>query len=165
MRKMAAFILPFLGMGFLLLLSQVMAGGRFLDNGDGTVTDHLLGVMWSKTDNQGDIDWKGAERWAKYTFPYSLPSEKREGWRLPTLEELKSLYVTDRGYKGYESDCGQRVKIVPEIRLSCGWAWSSGKRSITARVFNFERGYSYTDRLVKKKAYRALAVRPLEAGK
>ncbi len=164
MHKKAAFVSALLGMGILLILTEVMAGERFLDNGDGTVTDHLLGLMWSRTDNQGDVDWKGAERWVKYTFPYSLPSEKREGWRLPTLEELKSLYVTDKGYKGYESDCGQRVKIVAQIRLSCGWVWSSETRSITARVFNFHRGYSYTDRMVKKRGYRALAVRPFKTG-
>lgn len=165
MRKKTAFALALLGIGLLLILPDAMAGERFFDNGDGTVTDHLLGVMWSKTDNQGDIDWKGAERWVRYTFPYSLHSEKREGWRLPTLQELKSLYVTEKDQGGYESDCGQRVKIVPEIRLSCGWVWSSEKRSITARVFNFQRGYTYTDRMVKKQGYRALAVRPFETGK
>ena len=165
MSRKALFSLLLTSMGLFLLFSQGLAGERFVDNGDGTVTDNILKVMWSKTDNQGDINWKGAERWVKYTFPYSLPGEKREGWRLPTLEELKSLYVPQKDYKGYESDCGQWVRIVPEIHLSCGWAWSSEKRSITARVFNFERGYSYTDRLVKKRAYRALAVRPLKTEK
>ena len=145
-------------------LAVARAGARFIDNGDGTVTDHKLGVMWGKTDNQGDIDWKSAERWVKYTFPFSLPQDKQEGWRLPALEELQSLFIRDKGHKGYETDCGQRVKIVPEIRLSCGWVWASEKRSITARGFNFERGYHYTDRMVHKKAYRALPVRPLVAG-
>jgi len=165
MHGKATFTVPLVCMAFLFLLTQVMAGERFVNNGDGTVTDHVLGVMWSRTDNQGDVDWKGAERWVRYTFPYSLPSEKREGWRLPMIQELKSLYVPQKEYKGYDSDCGQRVKIVPEIRLSCGWVWSSEIKSITARVFNFHRGYSYTDRMVQKRAYRALAVRPLKAGK
>ncbi|MBW1897353.1 MAG: DUF1566 domain-containing protein [Deltaproteobacteria bacterium] len=144
-------------------LAVARAGDRFTDNGDGTVTDRELSVMWGNTDNQGDIDWKSAERWIKYTFPFSLPQEKREGWRMPTLEELQSLFIRDRNYKGYETDCGQRVKIVPEIQLSCGWVWASEKRSITARVFNFERGYHYTDRMVHKRAYRALPVRSLRS--
>jgi hypothetical protein len=84
---------------------------------------------------------------------------------MPTLEELQSLYVRDKDYKGYEADCGQRVKIVQEIRLSCGWVWAAGKKSITARVYNFQRGYHYTDRMVHKRAYRALAVRPLKPGR
>jgi hypothetical protein len=136
---------------------------RLTDNGDGTLTDHVLGVMWGKTDNQGDIDWKSAERWVKYTFPISLPPEKREDWRLPTMEELKSLYVEDQNYPGYETDCGQWVKVVPQIRLSCGWVWTSERKNITARVFNFQRGYHYTDRMVHKRAYRALPVRPLKS--
>ena len=142
-------------------LTPVVAGDRFTDNGDGTVTDHLLGVMWGKTDNQGNIDWKGAERWVMYTFPYRLPPEKRNNWRLPTIKELQTLYVADRDYKGYETDCGQWVKIVREIRLSCGWVWTSERKDITAGVFNFQRGYHYTDRLVHRKAYRALPVRTL----
>ena len=43
-------------------LTSAGAGDRFSDNGDGTVTDHLLNVMWSQTDNQGDISWKQAEQ-------------------------------------------------------------------------------------------------------
>ncbi len=139
----------------------LLAGERFSDNNDGTVTDHLLGVMWSKTDNQGDINWNQAEKWVKYTFPDTL-EKSYDNWRLPTFAELQSLFVKDKEYKGYETDCGQRVKITPEIRLSCGWLWTSEKKSITARLFNFHRGYHYTDRMVKLKSYRALPVRSLK---
>ncbi len=138
----------------------VVAEERFVDNGDGTVTDNLLGVMWAKTDNQGDVSWKEAERYCKMGPPQILG--KYNNWRMPTIEELKSLYVADPKYKGYETDCGMKVKIVPAIRLSCGWIWSSDKKSISARVFNFNRGYQYTDRMVHKKAYRALPVRNLK---
>lgn len=135
---------------------------RFQDNDDGTVTDRQLKVMWAKSDNQGDIDWEGARRWARITFPLSLPAGKQEGWRLPTLEELQSLYLKSDDYQGYEADCGHRVFVVPEIELSCGWVWASERRSITARVFNFQRGYHYTDRVVHSRGYRALPVRDLE---
>ncbi len=138
-----------------------LAGERFEDNGDGTVTDHRMNLMWAKTDNQGDIDWKGALRWARFTFPLTLPDGKRQGWRLPTLEELQSLFVRDDAYEGYETDCGQQVFMTPQIELSCGWVWAAEKRSITARVFNFQRGYHYTDRMVHRRAYRALPVRDL----
>jgi len=137
------------------------AGERFVDHGDGTVTDRRLDLMWAKTDNQGDIDWEGARRWARFTFPLTLPEDKREGWRLPTLKELQSLFVDEEGYEGYETDCGHHVFAVPEIELSCGWVWAAERRSITARVFNFQRGYHYTDRRVHSRAYRALPVRDL----
>ena len=145
----------------LLISTPVIGGERFTDNGDETVTDHQLGLMWARTDNQGDINWKQATQWVRYTFGDTLV-KRYDNWRLPTLAELQSLYVHDKAYKGYETDRGQRVKIVPEIKLSCGWVWTSETSDIQARIFNFNRGYHYTDRMVHNKAYRALAVRDLE---
>jgi len=141
--------------------TPVLAADRFTDNGDGTVTDHQLGVMWAKTDNQGNINWKQANLWIKYTFPDTL-EKKYDNWRLPTLAELQSLYVPDKKYKGYETDCGQKVKIVPEIKLSCGWIWASETSAIQAYIFNFHRGYHYSDRMVHNRDYRALPVRDLK---
>ena len=141
--------------------APVFADDRFTDNGDGTVSDHQLGVMWAKTDNQGNINWKQANLWIKYTFPDTL--EKRyDNWRLPTLAELESLYIKEKKIKGYETDCGQRVKIVPVIKLSCGWVWTSETSAIQAFIFNFNRGYHYSDRMVHNKSYRALPVRDLK---
>ncbi len=145
----------------LLISAPGLAGDRFTDNGDETVTDHQLGVMWSKADNQGDINWKDASQWVKYTFGDTL-AKRYDNWRLPTLAELQSLYVHSRDYQGYETDCGQHVKIVPEIKLSCGWVWTSETSAIQAHIFNFNRGYHYTDRMVHRKAYRALPVRDLK---
>ena len=47
----------------LLISAPGLAGDRFTDNGDETVTDHQLGVMWSKTDNNGNVNWIQAEKW------------------------------------------------------------------------------------------------------
>ena len=44
-----------------LIVPAVQSQDRFTDNGDGTVTDHELNLMWSKTDNNGDIDWKQSD--------------------------------------------------------------------------------------------------------
>ncbi len=75
--------------------------------------------------------------------------------------ELQSLYVYDKTYEGYETNCGLRVKIVPDIKLSCGWVWTSEMSKIQAYFFNFNRGYHYTVRMAHKKAYRAQPVRDL----
>lgn len=144
-----------------LFCINVYAEERFTENNDGTLTDHQLSLMWAKTDNFGDINWHQANKWIRYTFPYSLPV-LYENWRLPTLKELKSLYVKSDDYSGYESECGQLLKITPEIHLTCGFVWSSDRQSITAHVFNFKRGIYYSDRLVHKRGYRALAVRDLQ---
>ncbi len=143
--------------------NPILAGERFTDNGDGTVTDHKLGLMWAKTDNLGDIDWRQAEKWVKYTFPDTLV-KKYDNWRLPTLEELQSLAVMDKSYRGYETDCGLTVKIISVIRLSCAWVWTSEKdpTAPSARVFNFNNVYHYTVRMAHKRAYRALPVRTIK---
>lgn len=148
---------------FAMATGWAQGGERFTDNGDGTVTDHLLGVMWAVTDNHGDISWNEARQWVKYTFPDTIPT-RYENWRLPTLEELKSLVSEGEKLSGYEADCGQWVKVVPEIRLSCGWIWTSEVDPVapTARVFNFNNVYHYTVRKAHKRAYRALPVRDLK---
>lgn len=149
--------------GICFSIIPALGGERFTDNGDGTVTDKELGIMWAKTDNHGDIDWIQAEKWVKYTFPYTL-EKSYENWRLPTLKELQSLLVKDKRYKGYETDCGQWVKTIPQIRLSCGWVWTSetNPSAPTARIYNFDNVYHYTVRKAHKRGYRALAVRDLE---
>ena len=155
--------LTILTLGFFVCLIPAFAGERFTDNGDGTVTDHELGIMWSKNDNQGDINWIQAEKWVRYTFPDTL-AKKYDNWRLPTLAELQSILVKDKNYKGYEADCGQWVKTIPEIQLSCGWIWTSETDPIapTARIFNFDNVYHYTVRKAHKRGYRALPVRNLK---
>jgi hypothetical protein len=147
----------------LIGLAPASAADRFMDNGDGTVTDQKLGLMWSKTDNQGDINWIQAEKWVLFTFPDTLP-KRYDNWRLPTLAELQSILVENKNMKGYETDCGQWVKTVPQIQLSCGWVWTSETDPVapTARIFNFDNVYHYTVRKAHKRGYRALPVRNLK---
>jgi len=155
------FTIVILGVMFIVVPSW--AADRFTDNGDGTVTDHELGLMWGKTDNQGDINWIQAEKWVSYTFPYTL-EKNYENWRLPTLAELQSILTEEKNADGYEADCGQWVKAIPLIQLTCGWVWTSetSPNAPTARVFNFANVYHYTARKAHKRGYRALAVRNIE---
>jgi len=159
-RLLTVHISFWVSMTLFLLVSPAVAGERFSDNGDGTVTDHAQQLMWGSADNQGDIDWKQAERWIRFTFPDTIQA-RYDGWRMPTLAELQTLYVSDPGYDGYETDCGQDVRIAPLIRLSCGWVWASDTQAITAAVFNFNRGIHYMDRMAHHRGHRALAVRSL----
>lgn len=146
---------------FLLTSGAAFAEERFHDNGDGTVTDRERNLMWAQGDNHGDIDWKQADRWIRFTFPDTVQAPYHD-WRMPTLAELETLYVDDPDYDGYESACGQVVRITPAIRLSCGWVWSADTQAITATVFNFHRGVHYTERMAHSRGRRALAVRSIE---
>ncbi len=153
---------------FLLALSacllwtclNVRAEGRFTDNGDGTVTDHELGLMWAQYDNQGDIDWKDAMRYCRVGPPHLIG--RYENWRMPKPEELASLYAAGKGLPERESDCGATLRTVKEIRLSCAWVWSDEVRNITAAAFDFHRGLKFKERMVRKRHYRALPVRNLD---
>ena len=66
---------------------------RFIDNGDGTVTDTETNLMWKQTDAYQDTskwcNWFGAGAYVK-----DLNISKFAGfenWRLPTLEEAEEL--------------------------------------------------------------------------
>lgn len=67
---------------------------RFIDNGDGTVTDTEKGLMWNKTDSMNDL-----KKWVNYQdsadYARSLNEKKMAGhdnWRLPTRDELSTIY-------------------------------------------------------------------------
>ena len=57
----------------------------FTDNGDGTITDNVTGLMWQKVD-AGEMTWENAvnNAGAVTTGGYS-------DWRLPTRAELAGL--------------------------------------------------------------------------
>jgi hypothetical protein len=70
---------------------------RFTDNGDGTVTDNLTGLMWAKdASNPGKTTWSNA---ITYANNLSLGSggcgTNYTDWRLPNVKELQSLIVFD----------------------------------------------------------------------
>lgn len=146
-----------------LAVGATAAGKRFTDNGDGTVTDHELGLMWAQTDNNGNVDWHQAQKWVLFTFPYTI-GKQYDNWRMPTIAELESLVDPGGSAPGYETDCGQRVKLAAPIQLTCGWVWTSetDKSAPTARVFNFANVYHYKVRKAHNRGYRALAVRSVK---
>lgn len=160
-RALTAFLIVFL-IGMMPV--STAAGDRFSDNGDGTVTDNETGLMWANSDNQGDIDWKQALRWVKYTFPDTVGT-RYDDWRMPTLAELQTLVNADKSFRGYETDCGQWVRLVTDrIRLSCGWVWTADTDAIApaAKVFNFDNVYHYSARMAHKRGYRVLPVRTVK---
>lgn len=83
----------------------------FTDNGDGTVTDHVTGLMWQQSpdvDEDGDID---ATDKMSYDEAVAGAGELDLGgytdWRLPTIKELYSLIdfrgIDPSGYEGTDT--------------------------------------------------------------
>lgn len=160
-RRLAVFLNVLLIVSVVMTTLNANGAERFRDNGDGTVTDLERNLMWGQTDNFGNVDWKQAGQWIRFTFPDTIQA-RYDDWRMPTLEELQSLYVEDPEYDGYETACGQVVRITPAIRLTCGWVWTVDTQAITATVFNFHRGVHYTERMAHFRNRRALAVRDIK---
>ena len=75
--------------------AAVPAATRFLDNGDGTVTDRATGLMWIKN------GWRSAFKsavtwWGAIQKTDAFTAAGYEDWRLPTIEEWHSLLDTAR---------------------------------------------------------------------
>jgi hypothetical protein len=78
----------------------VAEGRRFTDNGDGTMTDRVTGLIWEKKPGGGDkgtgyggyLSWKAAQQ---YTDKLTLAG--RDNWRLPSVEELQALSKEAKG--------------------------------------------------------------------
>ncbi len=86
---------------------------RFTDHGNGTVTDKLTGLMWTKNANiDGQKTWDDAIDWCN-----SLTHGGRDDWRLPNRRELFSLL--DRGEYSPGLPDGH-----PFINVQ-NWYWSS----------------------------------------
>ncbi|MBI4602372.1 MAG: DUF1566 domain-containing protein [Planctomycetes bacterium] len=76
------------------------AEARFVDNGDGTVTDNCTGLMWQKdtADVNGDgrlsQEWDGGDAvpWCDaLAYCESLTFADHDNWRLPNVRELQSI--------------------------------------------------------------------------
>ena len=66
--------------------SEGASDERFIDNGDGTISDTKTRLMWRKDGSKERLTYAQAEE-----FIAELNREEWTDWRLPTIEELFSL--------------------------------------------------------------------------
>jgi hypothetical protein len=62
---------------------------KFVDNGDGTITDNATGLMWSKDDSGQGMDWEDALAWVRQKNEENYLGHN--DWRLPNAKELQSI--------------------------------------------------------------------------
>ncbi len=115
----------------------------------GAWEDNENGLLWSAKDNGSDMSWDQANNYCE-----NLDLEGHTDWRLPTLDELKTLY--DRGVS-------KQYKVRGPIELGAATVWSGSKnKSGDAWSLNFFNGGTSMSptRGGCSSAGRALCVRP-----
>ena len=136
--------------------------GRFVDNGNGTVTDARTDLMWAAQDNGSDITWDGAK---EYCMDYT--GGGYSDWRMPTIAELMSLYDNSHSRLG-KCNLERRIHITPLIDLSCFYVWSSEQKGLSdTRSFTFGSGSTsylgdFWDNRSRSCWHRALPVRSIK---
>lgn len=126
------------------LLAANSIDGRYHDNGDGTVTDVETGLQWMRAALGQQWDFEGitgAPR--KYDWSEAIIAVKRFNqrggysgcmdWRIPTIEELKTLIYCSTGQPKTWNDTGHCCKgehDMPTLSNAVfgnktgGWCWS-----------------------------------------
>jgi len=106
-----------------------LTGPRITDNGDGTLTDNVTGLMWTKTGYGTDLTWSAAMAIAP-----GLSLAGYTDWRLPNIKELFSITRFGGGYfkiiAGFDDTYDDTLwssTTVPETTTKAYmWEWITG---------------------------------------
>ncbi|MDU9048465.1 MAG: DUF1566 domain-containing protein [Candidatus Electrothrix sp. Rat3] len=145
--------------------------GQYIDHGDGTITDTKTGLMWKRCaeglsgDNCEDgkvesYQWNDAMQRFK-DVEYAGYAD----WRLPTINELKTLVYCSKGKEKYDDYCkdGYETPTINQQAFpntEATWFWSGSPSTVNSDGawyvrFNFgvssadSRNYHYAVRLVR----------------
>ncbi|MCP4454896.1 MAG: DUF1566 domain-containing protein [Planctomycetes bacterium] len=100
----------------------------FMDNGDGTVSDHATGLMWAQDDSAVGMNWEEALAWVQTAN--AVNHLGHDNWRLPNAKELQSLVDYARSPDTTDSAAINAVFHTTPITNEAGqtdypWFWSS----------------------------------------
>ncbi len=125
------------------IINPQTGGKRFIKSINGIISDSLRGIQWYIASNDG-MDWNRANQ-----MVIELTTAGG-GWRMPSLKELKSLYVQGLGSKNLPSP----------FQFNGTWVWTKeAVGSSDARGFLFNEGKAFTG-LRSNNRGRVFAVRP-----
>lgn len=71
---------------FLAVFLSTDVNAALVDNGDGTVTNDVTGLMWQQKDDNTPRTWDAAVAYCE-----ALSLSTYTDWRIPTLRELRTL--------------------------------------------------------------------------
>lgn len=130
--------------------------GRFVDNGDGTITDQCTGLMWQKDTADIPDDADDKVKWADaLQYCENLKLAGHDDWRLPNIRELHS--IVDYG------KVDPAIDPVFNAELSRYWsAGTNGSYTNNAWVVSFFSGIVHDHN--KTEAHSVRAVRTIPPG-
>ena len=108
---------------------------RFVVMQNGTVKDQTTGLTWAARDNGANLTWSGALAYCK-----NYSAGRHNDWRMPTPEELATLYGDSKETKSEEDKLS--VDLVTEsIQVTAPWVWTSRRApNNKALVYGFNFG-------------------------
>ena len=98
-----------------LLKTAMKLNGKFIDNGDGTVTDKITGLMWQQAEG-GVMDWNGA-----MAYPKRLALGGHSDWRLPSAAEMRSILDREAGGIYFTMNTTAFPEFRPDIHMDGYW--------------------------------------------
>lgn len=113
---------------------------RFTDNGNGTITDNKLNLMWKKTDSFQDTKkWKNWFTGHEYLQIVNLERFAGfEDWRFPWEFEAFELLDID---KSNTDKYGDSIYIDPIFEPgSAGVTWTEDTKDSSALIIQYEDG-------------------------
>jgi hypothetical protein len=105
--------------------SFAIAAERFVDNGDGTVTDTMRELMWQKDDNGKEVAFEAAREYCK-----ALRLGAHSDWRLPNPDERENAVAVALRTRVHSPDAYARFDLYwssdPEVVLPFNYHPSYG---------------------------------------
>jgi hypothetical protein len=103
---------------------------QHVDQGDKTVVDKNSGLLWQQGDSYHELK-KGMNWYQALEYVDLKNAEKFAGhddWRLPTIKELKGLYVSSRPIKSKD---GEKIGLPKPFRNGGSYyLWTSTERGL-----------------------------------
>ena len=117
--------------------AKAIKDDRFIDHGDGVVLDTKTGLMWGNKDNGNDTKWHDAKFYCE-----NYHGGGYKDWRMPTLQELESLYDEHKIQPVACSNSNNVHIATGSINITCLNLWSSETSTTTneCAIFNFGSG-------------------------